>query len=90
MQVAFSQRLARGTQCSDAAGETGLDEYEVRGWRGWHHHITLARLAGAFLLTLKQTWGEKDAPPDGAPRSAGCCARCYPGGSGQGPNSSVG
>lgn len=46
--------------------ETGLDEYEVRGWRGWHHHIALALLAGALLLTLKQAWGEKDAPADGA------------------------
>jgi SRSO17 transposase len=48
-------------------GETGLDEYEVRGWRGWQHHIALALLAGAFRLTLKQDWGEKDARTDGAP-----------------------
>jgi SRSO17 transposase len=54
-------------------GETGLDEYEVRGWRGWHHHITLALLAGAFLLTLRQDWGEKDARhhyPPGQPGAA--------------------
>jgi SRSO17 transposase len=44
--------------------ETGLDEYEVRSWRGWHHHITLAMLAGVFLLKLEQEWGEKDAPGD--------------------------
>jgi len=43
-------------------GETGLDEYEVRSWQGWHHHITMALLAGAFLLSLQQEWGEKDAP----------------------------
>jgi SRSO17 transposase len=47
-------------------GETGLDEYEVRSWQGWHHHITMALLAGAFLLSLQQEWGEKDAP-DHAP-----------------------
>ena len=40
----------------------GLDEYEVRSWQGWHHHITMSLLAGAFLLTLQQEWGEKDAP----------------------------
>jgi SRSO17 transposase len=51
--------------------ETGLDEYEVRGWRGWHHHIALALLAGAFLLTLQQDWGEKDAPGDGTPGQPG-------------------
>lgn len=40
-------------------GETGLDEYEVRSWQGWHHHVTMALLAGAFLLNLQQEWGEK-------------------------------
>jgi hypothetical protein len=28
----------------------GLIEYEVRSWFGWHHHIVLSLLAGAFLL----------------------------------------
>jgi len=42
--------------------ETGLDEYEVRSWQGWHHHITMALLAGAFLLSLQLDWGEKAAP----------------------------
>jgi len=46
--------------------ETGLDEYEVRSWQGWHHHITMALLAGILLLSLQQEWGEKDAPGDSA------------------------
>jgi SRSO17 transposase len=50
------------TEFQTAKGETGLDEYEVRSWQGWHHHITLALLAGAFLLTLQQDWGGKHAP----------------------------
>jgi SRSO17 transposase len=53
--------------------EVGLDEYEVRGWRGWHHHITMALLAGAFLLCLEQEWGGKHAPGHAAadqPRAA--------------------
>jgi len=50
------------TEFETAKGETGLDEYEVRSWAGWHHHITLALLAGAFLLTVQQEWGGKDAP----------------------------
>ena len=37
----------------------GLDEYEVRSWRGWHHHVTMCLLAAAFLLTLQQQWGEQ-------------------------------
>ena len=28
----------------------GLGDYEVRGWRGWHHHITLCILAHFFLV----------------------------------------
>jgi SRSO17 transposase len=45
-------------------GEVGLDEYEVRGWRGWHHHVALALLAGLFLLQLQQELGGKSARPD--------------------------
>lgn len=62
------------TEFQTDKGETGLDEYEVRGWQGWHHHVTLALLAGAFLLTLQQDWGEKDARVDaaaGQPRAPG-------------------
>jgi SRSO17 transposase len=44
--------------------EIGLDEYEVRSWQGWYHHITLRLLAGAFLVQLQQEWGEKDAAGD--------------------------
>jgi hypothetical protein len=42
--------------------QVGLDEYEVRSWQGWNHHITLSLLASGFLLTLQQEWGEKGAP----------------------------
>lgn len=65
------------TEFETAKGETGLDEYEVRSWAGWHHHITLALLAGAFLLTVQQEWGEKDAPTD-APASQPRAARDAP------------
>ena len=53
--------------------DVGLDEYETRTWRGWHHHVALCLLAGAFLLTLQQDWGEKDATDyqaAGVPRGA--------------------
>jgi SRSO17 transposase len=55
-------------------GEAGLDEYEVRSWPGWHHHICLALLASAFLLQLRQDWGENRPPgtdhPPGEPGAA--------------------
>jgi SRSO17 transposase len=33
----------------DAKQQGGLGEYQVRGWRGWHHHTTLVMLAMLFL-----------------------------------------
>ena len=40
-------------ECFEAAkGEVGLDQYEVRSWRGWYRHITLAMLAHAYLAVL--------------------------------------
>ena len=43
----------------DAKGEAGLDEYQVRGWRGWHHHMTMVLLAMLFLLELQLSWKPK-------------------------------
>lgn len=36
-----------------AKQETGLDEYEVRSWLGWHRHITLSMFAHAALAALR-------------------------------------
>jgi len=30
----------------------GMGDYEVRGWRGWHHHMTLCILAHFFLVRV--------------------------------------
>jgi SRSO17 transposase len=73
--------------------ELGLDHYEVRGWRGWHHHTTMALLAQHFLMRLRCRWGGDrpgaDRPPGAAstardatgatPRRPGD-ARLHPGG----------
>ena len=32
-----------------AKSESGLADYQVRNWGGWHHHQTLAFLAAGFL-----------------------------------------
>ena len=50
------------TEFETEKGDVGLDEYETRSWAGWHHHIAMCLLGGAFLLNLQQEWGEKDAP----------------------------
>ncbi len=55
------------TEFETEKSDVGLDEYETRTWAGWHHHIAMCLLAGAFLLTLQQDWGEKDAPDHQTP-----------------------
>lgn len=46
--------------------ELGLDDYEVRGWRGWHHHMTLVMLAMWFLVLQQRRLGEKICAGDDA------------------------
>jgi SRSO17 transposase len=41
-----------------AKGETGLAEYQVRTWKGWHHHQTLTLIA-TWFLTREKRRGEK-------------------------------
>ena len=50
------------TEFETEKSNVGLDEYETRTWAGWHHHVALCLLGGAFLLSLQQAWEEKDAP----------------------------
>jgi SRSO17 transposase len=49
-----------------AKGECGLDEYETRGWPGWHHHTALSLLALAFLVLQRARLGEERAPDERA------------------------
>jgi len=68
-RVAMS-RCPIETEFEVEKSHVALDEYEVRRWPGWQHHMTMCFLAAAFLLTLQQEWGKKDAPgnaPAGAP-----------------------
>jgi len=45
----------------EAKGELGLAHYEVRGWRGWHHHIAMVALAQLF--TVKERLLLSEAAP---------------------------
>ncbi len=42
-----------------AKNEAGLDQYQVRSWRAWHAHITLAMLAAAYLAATRAQEAEK-------------------------------
>ena len=37
----------------EAKGELGMDHYEVRSWRGWHHQMTQTFLAHHFLVGMR-------------------------------------
>jgi SRSO17 transposase len=54
------------TAFEEAKGEVGMDHYEVRTWRGWHHHMTQTFLAHYFLVRMRRR-GKKS----GVDRSAG-------------------
>jgi len=36
-----------------AKNETGLDHYQVRGYRAWYRHVTLSMAAAAFLVVTR-------------------------------------
>jgi SRSO17 transposase len=48
-----------------AKGEAGLADYEVRTWRGWHHHQVLALVATWFLTREARRGKNMDAGVDG-------------------------
>jgi len=51
----------------EGKSEVGLDHYELRSWRGWHHHMTLVILAHHFLVRLQQ----RLEPRGGEPTASG-------------------
>ena len=76
------------TEFETEKGDVGLDEYQARNCAGWHHHIAMCLLGGAFVLSLQQDWGGK-MPRITRPQSlpsckrgrTGWCGRCCPGNS---------
>jgi SRSO17 transposase len=43
----------------ECKGELGMDHYEVRNWRGWHHHMTMTMLSHHFLVRLRVEMGDE-------------------------------
>jgi SRSO17 transposase len=57
-------------QCLQRAkGEAGLSHYQVRTWRGWHHHQTLSLIATWFLTQEARRGKNMDARAHGAAAS---------------------
>jgi SRSO17 transposase len=54
-----------------AKSETGLADYEVRNWKGWHHHQTLSLLASWFLVGEARRGKKMDPGDHGATNPRG-------------------
>jgi len=54
----------------DLKGEVGLDHFEGRTWRGFHHHATLCMVAHAFLALRRALFPPKPRQVDAADGSA--------------------
>jgi SRSO17 transposase len=53
MVRAVGGRWQIATAIEEAKGLTGLADYEVRRWDGWHRHVTLCLLAHAALVVAR-------------------------------------
>ena len=42
----------------DCKDELRMNQYAMRSWRGWYHHMTLVMIAHLFLVTLQQEFRE--------------------------------
>lgn len=63
--------------------ELGLDHFEGRSWRGWHHHVTLTMMAFAFLVlegyrSKKNFWVDPPEVPAGDASGLGGSAWLLP------------
>lgn len=59
-------------------GEVGLDHFEGRTWRGFHHHVTLCAAAHGFLAIQRRLFPPEDLSVDathGAPSHPGAADR---------------
>ena len=50
------------TGFEDSKQLVGMGDYEVRSWRGWHHHMTLCILAHFFLVRMCLRLKKKPRP----------------------------
>jgi SRSO17 transposase len=56
---------------TEGKDELGLDHYECRFWRGWHHHMTLVILAHHFLVRLQARLNQREGGPTTAQLAPG-------------------
>jgi len=54
---------------AESKGEAGLDHYQVRKYRAWYRHATLAMIAHAFLAVAARA--SRPGPPPAGPAASG-------------------
>jgi len=71
------------TTLEEGKGEVGMDHYETRSWRGWHHHMAQTFLAHLFLMRLRLVF-KKNTRADHGPSApvGGVCDQRRNGSSG--------
>lgn len=62
----------------DLKGELGLDHYEGRTWRGFHHHVALAAVAHGFLAIQRALFPPTEDPLDASDGSTAAPGRASP------------
>jgi len=56
-----SQRYFVERAFQEVKQDAGMSEYQVRGWRAWHHHMALVMLVQGFVLSEKKLF-ENEMP----------------------------
>lgn len=49
-----AQRYFVERSFQECKSDLGMSEYQVRGWKAWHHHMAMCMMAQAYVLTEKK------------------------------------
>jgi len=60
------QRWPVESDITECKSKVGMDHYKVRGWLGWHHHMTMSFLAHHFLVHLRIQLKKSTGPNGGS------------------------
>jgi SRSO17 transposase len=56
-----AQRCFVESSFKECKSDIGMSEYQVRGWKAWHHHMAICMMGQAYVLTEKKAH-QKDMP----------------------------
>lgn len=62
----------------DAKGELGLDHFEGRTYRGWHHHVSVVLACFAFIVAERVSAIPPSAQEGHTPEASRCRPLCQP------------